>query len=157
MLDNCNNAKERWGGVSEIIDRWLKERKNLIVRFCEISGVVDLSKIDKVSEHFQNFCQVLLDYVSAGHFEVYDQLIQEAREFNDGGVELADKIIPSIEKTTEQIVKFNDRFDVTEKCEKGIQLLLDDLSQLGEALEERFELEDVLIEALHNAHADQVA
>ncbi len=157
MLDNYDSAKERWGGVSEMVDRWLKERQNLIVRFCDISSVTDLSEYSQVSKSLQRLCQVLLDYVSAGHFEVYEQLVQEAKEFDDGGLELADKIIPSIEKTTEQIIKFNDRFDVTEKCEKGIQLLIDDLSQLGEALEERFELEDVLIEALHNTHADQLS
>ena len=31
MLENCKTAKERWGGVSEIIDRWLTERQELIV------------------------------------------------------------------------------------------------------------------------------
>jgi len=30
MLENCQSAKERWGGVSEIIDRWLQERQELL-------------------------------------------------------------------------------------------------------------------------------
>ena len=32
MLENCRNARERWGGVSELIDRWLKERQELLVQ-----------------------------------------------------------------------------------------------------------------------------
>jgi regulator of sigma D len=31
MLENCKSAKERWGGVSEIIDRWLEERQQMLV------------------------------------------------------------------------------------------------------------------------------
>ena len=33
MLENCRNARERWGGVSELIDRWLKERQELLVHY----------------------------------------------------------------------------------------------------------------------------
>ena len=31
MLENCKTARERWGGVSVIIDRWLQERQDLLV------------------------------------------------------------------------------------------------------------------------------
>ena len=148
MLENCESAKERWGGVNDIIDRWLKERQNLIVQFCEISQLEDLNDIDRIVRKMERLCEILVDYVSAGHFEVYDQLVLEAKEFNDGGVELAEKIIPKIQKTTSEALKFNDRFDVTEKSEKGVVVLHEDLSTLGEVLEERFELEDVLIETL---------
>ncbi|MFC6977386.1 Rsd/AlgQ family anti-sigma factor [Microbulbifer taiwanensis] len=37
MLENCKSARERWGGVSEIIDRWLHSRQALLVRFCSLS------------------------------------------------------------------------------------------------------------------------
>src|SRR5690606_39464282 len=84
MLENCRNARERWGGVSELIDRWLKERQELLVQYCELSGESDFSQTDALREKFVRLCEVLVDYVSAGHFEVYEQLIQEAREFNDG-------------------------------------------------------------------------
>lgn len=33
MLENCQSAKERWGGVSEIIDRWLEERQQMLVQY----------------------------------------------------------------------------------------------------------------------------
>jgi regulator of sigma D len=156
MLENCRNAKERWGGVSEIVDGWLKERQDLIVLYCEITSTESESSEALVSK-YQNFCQILVDYVSAGHFEVYGQLIQEAKEFDDGGEDLANKIIPQIELTTEIALKFNDQFDEVHKIDDGLGSLGDEMSKLGEVLEDRFELEDTLIEALHNSHADQVA
>jgi regulator of sigma D len=100
---------------------------------------------------------VLVDYVSAGHFEVYEQLIQEAREFNDGGLELAAKLYPRIEQTTEVALNFNDRLDGRELSEVDVKELFNELSRLGEVLESRFEMEDFLIENLHNAHAGKVA
>lgn len=30
MLESCQNAQERWGGVHLLIDRWLQERHELI-------------------------------------------------------------------------------------------------------------------------------
>ena len=30
MLESCQNAQERWGGVHLLIDRWLQEREELI-------------------------------------------------------------------------------------------------------------------------------
>ena len=156
MLENCRNAKERWGGVSDIVDGWLKERQNLIVLYCEITSTAAESSEALVSK-YQNFCQILVDYVSAGHFEVYEQLIQEAKEFDDGGEDLAKKIIPQIQLTTEAALKFNDQFDDVHKVDDGLGSLGDEMSKLGEILEDRFGLEDTLIETLHNSHADQVA
>ncbi len=157
MLDNCRNARERWGGVSELIDRWLKERQELLVRYCELSGENDFSQTEALREKCVRLCEVLVDYVSAGHFEVYEQLIQEAREFNDGGLELAAKVYPRIEETTEVALNFNDRLDGRILSEEELKDLFGELSRLGEVLESRFEMEDFLIEHLHNAHAEKMA
>lgn len=157
MLDNCRSARERWGGVSELIDRWLKERQELLVRYCELSGENDFSQTEALKEKCVRLCEVLVDYVSAGHFEVYEQLTQEAREFNDGGLELAAKVYPRIEETTEVALNFNDRLDERALTEDEVKELFTELSQLGEVLESRFEMEDFLIEHLHNAHADKMA
>lgn len=156
MLENCRTAKERWGGVSEIIDRWLKERQELIVRYCELTREEATS--DSLHKDVEEFCEVLMDYMSAAHFEVYEQLVHEAREFDDGGVELAATMYPRLEVITQAAVAFNDHFDAMDPTEAGWQDdILTRLSALGGLLEERFELEDALIEALHNVHADQMA
>ncbi|AMQ89643.1 MULTISPECIES: Rsd/AlgQ family anti-sigma factor [Marinobacter] len=157
MLENCRNARERWGGVSELIDRWLKERQELLVRYCDLSTETDFSQTEMLRDKFVRLCEVLVDYVSAGHFEVYEQLIQEAREFNDGGLELAAKVYPRIEQTTGVALNFNDRVDGRLLTEGDVRELFSELSKLGEVLESRFEMEDFLIEHLHNAHAGKMA
>ena len=156
MLENCESAKQRWGGVNDLIDKWLKERQTLIVKLCDLS-VNQSSSTENIVERFQAFCQILVDYVSVGHFEVYEQLLNEAAAFNDGGTELANKIIPQIQTSTEIALNFNDRFDDINKVDDGIEGLILELDNLGKTLEERFELEDILIEALHKAHAGSVA
>ena len=157
MLENCRNARERWGGVSDLIDRWLKERQELLVRYCALSSRNDDRSAEDLREKFVGLCEVLVDYVSVGHFEIYEQLIQEAKEFNDGGLELAAKLYPRIERTTEVALQFNDRLDSQSVEELDMESLFAELSQLGEVLESRFEVEDFLIEHLHNAHESKLA
>ena len=84
-------------------------------------------------------------------------MVREAREFNDGGLELAAKVYPRIEQTTEVALNFNDRLDGRELSEEDVDGLFRELSKLGEMLETRFEMEDFLIEHLHNVHASKVA
>jgi regulator of sigma D len=154
MLENCKNAKERWGGVSEIIDRWLEERQTMLVQYCALSGLdQDLSDLQR-GEKLRSFCQILVDYVSAGHFEVYDQLIKEGREFDDAeALQQASKLYDTIDKTTEKLLDFNDKYLETD----DLSSLTIDLSQLGEALEVRFSTEDRLISVLHTSHKDLVS
>ncbi|PUA28371.1 MAG: anti-RNA polymerase sigma 70 factor [Cellvibrio sp. 79] len=154
MLENCKTAKERWGGVSEIIDRWLEERQEMLVQYCALSGLnEDLSDVQR-GEKLRVFCQILVDYVSAGHFEVYDQLIKEGREFDDAdALQEAGKLYDVVDKTTEKLLDFNDKYLETD----DLATLTPDLSQLGEALEIRFSAEDRLIAVLHTAHKDLVS
>ena len=39
MLESCRNAQERWGGVHQLIDRWLHERQQLVQAFDALSGI----------------------------------------------------------------------------------------------------------------------
>ncbi|XOZ32304.1 sigma D regulator [Halomonadaceae bacterium KBTZ08] len=157
MLEDCRSAKERWGGVSELIDRWLQSRQQLIVQYCGLASSPDFSQPEPLYEQLSSLCEQLLDYVSAGHFEVYEQLMNEAREFDDGGIEVANRVYPKISKTTQEMLAFNDLLEVSETTEDDMRAMYARVSNLGEIMEERFELEDLLIENLHNAHADQVA
>ncbi len=154
MLENCKSAKERWGGVNEIIDRWLEDRQAMLVQYCALSGLdQDLSDLQR-GEKLRGFCQILVDYVSAGHFEVYDQLIKEGREFDDAdALQEASKLYDTIDTTTERLLDFNDKYLETD----DVSSLSNDLSLLGEALEVRFSTEDRLISVLHTSHKDLVS
>ncbi len=154
MLDNCESARERWGGVSDIIDRWLQERQELLVLFCKLSSRKPGEFDADAEQDLRRCCQVLVDYVSAGHFEIYEQLVKEGREFDDTeGLAKAKIQYKQIDSTTEQILDFNDKYQETD----DLNSLVQDLSNLGEALATRFEAEDIMISVLHTAHKDQVA
>lgn len=150
MLENCQSAKERWGGVNNIIDRWLEERQQLLVQYCALSDAMsDEQRGNKLKE----FCQILVDYVSAGHFEVYDQLIKEGREFQDKeALQEAGSLYNTIDKTTEKLLDFNDKYLETD----DLASIDTDLSRLGETLETRFTAEDRMIAVLHTSHKDLV-
>lgn len=152
MLESCQNAQERWGGVHLLIDRWLQERHELIAAYAAVGESPKAPSAN--AQTLQKFCEILVDYVSAGHFEVYEQLTNEAKAFGDErGLELAKQIYPRIEAITEVALSFNDRCDNGD-CRDNVSLG-EELQHLGQLLHERFELEDCLIEVLHNAHQQQ--
>lgn len=154
MLENCQSAKERWGGVNKMIDRWLEERQQLLVQYCAISGLEGASMSeDQRGDKLKELCQILVDYVSAGHFEVYDQLIKEGREFQDKeALQEAGSLYTTIDKTTEKLLDFNDKYLETD----DLGSIGADLSRLGETLETRFTAEDRMIAVLHTSHKDLV-
>jgi regulator of sigma D len=156
MLDNCD-IKERWSGVNKLIERWLTERQAVIVQYCAISGVHVLSPQSAAAnrQRLQRYCQLLLDYVSAGHFEVYYELLREAEAFQDGSAELATSLMPEINATTALALDFSDKY--AEAGQQALTNLAKDLSRLGEILAERFDYEDRLIDAMHSCHREQVA
>ncbi|HET8710876.1 MAG TPA: sigma D regulator [Spongiibacteraceae bacterium] len=154
MLDNCD-IKERWSGVDKLIERWLAERQALIVQFCGLSGVHELSGNAASRGRLQKFCQLLLDYVSAGHFEVFYELVREAEAFADGSADTAKALMPRLIASTQDALDFNDRY--AEATSAPIASLARDLSGLGEILAERFDGEDRLIRATHSCHRELVA
>ena len=92
-----------------------------------------------------------MDYLSAGHFEIYDDIAKACKEKGPESQNLANALYPRISETTDVALDFNDKYAEVDKDD-----LLDefdkDLSTLGEALELRFELEDELIDNLYSNH-----
>lgn len=155
MLEKCHNAKERWGGVSDIIDHWLEERQQLISAFVHLP---EQPVENGLGEQVERFCELLVDYLSSGHFEVYEQLLREGSEFDDGSVEEAQKLFPRIQLSTDAALDFNDQYASVEILNVRIVTeMASDLSELGERLEERFELEDQMIGVLHTSHSKLVS
>lgn len=155
MLENCKTAQERWGGVSEIIDNWLSSRQALISAFVSLpSAAIG----EELNMRLSNFCDLLMDYLSSGHFEVYEQLMLEGKEFADGSDAAGEKLLPLIQVSTDRALDFNDdftRFDEPSVAE--IRDFSTRLSELGESLEERFDLEDKMIALLHESHREQAS
>ena len=158
MLTTISTPTEQWGNLDKLIRHWLKERQELIVLYCKVDGLKEFTpQSTPIAVKVQALCQVLIDYVSAGHFEIYHQLMKEAEEFNEDYAALIANTFPEIEKSTALALEFNDRYANVELCEKNMQTMARDLNALGMVMVERFELEDQLINSLHECHRELVA
>lgn len=153
MLERCKTSQERWGGVDQLIDRWLDARRSLVDDYIALRDRIDPNVT--IQQHLNNFCSSLLDYVSAGHFAVYEQLVRGAEEAGDErALDLSHQVIPRIETITQFAVIFNDYYGANHKRTLKESVMHSRLMKLGGLLLERFELEDCLIEVLHNAYRD---
>lgn len=151
MLEKCKTAQERWGGVDKLIDRWLAERQVLVDHYTALRDRTDPTI--SVQQSLNNFCIALLDYVSAGHFAVYEQLVRGAEEAGDErALDLMAQVMPRIETITQFAVIFNDYYGAQNTRVLKEDVMHSRLLKMGGLLLERFELEDCLIEVLHNAY-----
>lgn len=154
MTNASNDLKEQFEAVEELLTRWLKERRTLLGKYTEIVVALDHRGEDEDLQLRQSvLCELLVDYASVGHFEVFHELVEEAESFGDSSCALAAKLLSEIGATTEVILAYEEKYgDFSGRPEK----LKRDLSALGEVLESRFVLEDQLIASLHNRHRRQV-
>jgi len=158
MYTRVQQAQQKYGGSLKAIDSWLQERRELIVSYCRLAGLPPFEKDrhtmpsqDKIKE----FCQLLMDYLSAGHFEVYEQIVSQCAVNGADSKALAESLYPKISVSTDLALEFNDRYAETAELQDSTRFD-QDLSRLGQALEERFSLEDELIQTLsvkHKGHA----
>jgi len=150
MPHRSSNPQQQFNAVEELLTRWLKERRAVLGKYTEI--VVTLDNVADgrgLQKRQRDLCQLLVDYVSAGHFEVFHELINEAESFADGSCALAEKLMPAIGDTTEVIMAYEEKYSAEQDYPETLER---DLSALGEVLESRFVLEDQLIAGLHNRH-----
>ncbi|MEP1469547.1 MAG: Rsd/AlgQ family anti-sigma factor [Halieaceae bacterium] len=139
--------------VDELLTRWLRERRALLASYTGIVVTLDSQATEEaLRKRQQAFCELLVDYISGGHFEVFHELIDEAEFFGDGSNELAITLMPAIADTTEVIMAYEEKYGSGDTYPDTLER---DLSVLGELLESRFVLEDQLIAGLHNTHRRQ--
>lgn len=150
MLTRQKLAAQRYGGKHQAIDDWLDERQQLLVGYVQIAGLPPYERANNalpdVSD-IRDFCNLLVDYVSAGHFEIYDHIIRNSQSAPETTRELANDLFPLISDTTEIALEFNDRFaDLT--ADDNFTGFDQAVSELGEALELRMGFEDQLLATL---------
>ncbi|MFD2190734.1 sigma D regulator [Pistricoccus aurantiacus] len=150
MLEHCKTAQERWGGVNQLIDRWLEQRRQLLVSFVALEAACDADFEEVEKPLIDEFSQLLMDYISAGHFEIYPQLREEARSFNDHqALALADQLLERLEMSTELVLGFDADYDTQALTEQNLPRLPAWLERLTKGLAARFNLEDQLIGRIH--------
>lgn len=133
----------------DLIAKMLAERQEMLVLFNRLAKLKPYTDALPVTPLLQKFCQVLMDYLALGHFEVYQCLEDCTADIRDAcrRKRLTTELYPQITRTTEAAVAFNDRYDSELHC-KDLTTLDADLSRLGEQLADRIELEDRLLAAM---------
>ncbi len=138
--------EDRRSNTQELVDKLLEERAKMLVLYCRAAGLDADPPGDSVAKTVEEFCQLLVDYIAAGHFTLYDRIVN-GEERRQRVAEVADDIYPDIAETTGSALDFNDKYENPEKVKDDAQLA-EDLSILGEQLATRIELEDKLITLL---------
>jgi|TARA_B100000989_G_scaffold241821_2_gene188724 regulator of sigma D len=134
--------KER-SQTSGLIDELLEERKQVWSLYCSVSGIDEYQGQKTIEELLQEFCQLTIDYISLGHFGVYQRIL-EGNERRKSVLTAAERIYPNISAATEAVLDFSEKYQKTTPA-MILNELANDLSSVGEHLANRIELEDELI------------
>ena len=145
MLNQLESLTERVRGSNKLVDRWLHVRKHLLVAYYNLVGIKPgKESFMRLNEKaLDDFCHNLVEYLSAGHFTIYERIINEM----EGASPLlaATQLYPQLEANTVELMNYYD---------SSLENAIDDdnclefqqaLSDIGEALAARFMLEDKLI------------
>ena len=144
--------------LNHAIEAWLEERQELIVLYCACCGVHQQIQASPTKiQRLKTFCQIMVDYCSAGHFEIFPGLIKEAEDREDGTAAVAQSLLPKIQDSTDIALEFNDRYETEELPPEVIETLAKHLSKLGEILVARFEFEDRMMQIMHSDTESEVA
>jgi regulator of sigma D len=129
-----------------MVDELLKERQHMWSLYCQFASKDDNTDEQSIEPAMRGFCQVMIDYISLGHFGIY-QRIAEGNERRQSVLDVAQHVYPKLMELTDHAVAFNDKYE-NFRDEAMKQELNTDLSALGESLAARIELEDKLIDSL---------
>ncbi|MBF9001280.1 MULTISPECIES: sigma D regulator [Vibrio] len=157
MLKKLKKTQEQWGGSSDVIDHWLAKRQELIVAFCKLAYLqpsaaeVSIAELPSPTE-LQVFCQDLVDYISEGHFKIYDMVMNKWHATGFHATEEMDSTYGDIIETNEPLLSFTDKYSAIAD-DDDLEDLDHDLSEVGEVLEQRFNIEDYLIQLIADSLA----
>ncbi len=143
---NREEANERRTRATDMVDKLLVERQEMLRLFCQVSGLEPYNSDKPVPEALSEFCQVLMDYMAFGHFEIYDRISRQ-EERRNSVMRVAQEVYPKVVDATDAAVAFNDKYDSSEH-DIVLDELSADLSALGEELAVRVEMEDKLVAAM---------
>jgi len=133
---------ERRQRSAQLIAELQNERKDLWALYCRIGDLKPFTDTERVKTKLARFAEVLVDYVSLGHFGLYERILA-GTERRASIMNFATDIYPDFSEVTDLSVAFNDKYEQAQDA-GALTTLADDLSVLGEALAKRFELEDRL-------------
>jgi regulator of sigma D len=118
------------------------ERLEVWSLYCHVAELKPFSAKKQVKNKLTEFSQILVDYVSLGHFGVYERILA-GNERRSRVLSVATDIYPEFSATTEAAISFNDKYENINEI-SVFDDLEQELSALGENLAKRIDLEDKL-------------
>ncbi|WP_087026703.1 sigma D regulator [Thaumasiovibrio subtropicus] len=150
MLSKFEQVQQQWGGNSDVIDQWLLNRQQLLTDYCKLVGLPPYEQAARQlpsSSQLELFCGQLVDYISAGHFKIYNMVMDR---WNQTGFKATPEMTYTYEQimaTTDPLLNFNDKYaEVSE--DDPLEDFDPDISAMGEMMEKRFDFEDQLIQLI---------
>ncbi len=151
MLKKFQQVQEQWGGSSDVIDHWLEKRQALLVEYVKLAALQPVAASNVVTlpstEELQKFSQHLVDYISEGHFKIYDMVMDKWAATGFQTTEEISQTYAKIVLTTEPLLSFTDHYANIAKDDE-LNSFEQDMSDIGEVLELRFAVEDRLIQLI---------
>lgn len=146
MSDSAVPTPHPRAQTRRLIEDMLRERQQMLVLLWELTKQ-DFSDADNaLVTLLDDFEDVLVDYIAAGHFGLYQRL-GDGSERRQPVLDVAREIYPSIVPSTDTAMAFSERYERPSPTTLQ-ERLAQDLSRLAEALSTRIELEDRLILAM---------
>ena len=145
-------GQERRSESHKLINELVHTRNEMLSMFSQLISHRPFNQQDgDIPKLVEQFCQALIDYTADAHFRLY-RFIDERNERRRSIIDVANKVYPKIMNSTQAILDFNDKYE-TEQTVGDTDVLAADLSELGEFLAERIELEDRVINAFKEGRA----
>ncbi|ATF09276.1 sigma D regulator [Candidatus Enterovibrio altilux] len=149
MLNKLEQAQQPWEGYSDVIDYWLTLRKQLLVEYSKVAGLLGDSKKSLPTEKkLKQFCGSLVDYISAGHFKIYSMIMERWKSTGFSSNTEIDLLYARIVETTEPLLNFNDKYNDLVLDEDNFSGFDSEISVVGELIEFRFAQEDMLMQLI---------
>ena len=116
----------------DITRRELSRSRSVVLSYLlKLNKSINANHGDLVQAIAQRFNDVLVDYISYGHFRLLRECSVETHQ------------LVAIDKTTQQALRFSDKY--TTRGEIALGNMKQDLEALAYALEVRFEIEDEVL------------
>ncbi len=143
--DKQGSENERRRGTRDSVAKMVAERTQVLALYWRLAGIDSFAdeQHDPAQKLLQEFCQLLVDYIAAGHFSLYERIVNGTERRREIAT-VAHDLYPRIANTTTAALDFNDKYDSSDRWQIT-ESFKSDLSRLGEELAVRIELEDKLI------------
>ena len=139
------------------VDRRQKSRDKLVALvssrtatlslLTELAGRQPFTPEPSMEKALREFCEALIDYTASAHFQLY-RYLADNRERRTTVLNIADGLYPKIVETTDQILRFNDKYEAM-SLDNSVEFLAVDLSNLAECIADRIDCEDKVISAMN--------